>query len=73
MSSFHRIMSAHSTPLPPAFRSPRRISITLPWHAFRALQERSDDEGRSLSNLASYLLESTLGLEGNSDHAGRQR
>lgn len=66
-------MSAHSTSLPPAFRSPRRISITLPWHAFRALQERCDDEGRSMSNLASYLLESTLGFEGKGHQQGRQR
>lgn len=48
----------------PSFRSPRRISITVPYHAFCALQERSDDEGRSLSNLASYLLESALGHQG---------
>jgi CopG-like RHH_1 or ribbon-helix-helix domain, RHH_5 len=50
--------------MPPAFRSPRRISITLPFLAFCALQERSDEEGRSLSNLASYLLESALGRHG---------
>jgi len=44
----------------PVFRSPRRISITVPHHAFSALQQRSDVEGRSLSNLAAYLLEISL-------------
>jgi len=32
----------------------------VPHHAFNVLQERSDQEGRSLSNLAAYLLESCL-------------
>lgn len=42
------------------FRSPRRVSITLPWNAYRCLQDRCDDEGRSLSNLAAFLIESSL-------------
>jgi len=42
------------------FRKPRRITITVPHHAFSALQQRSDLEGRSLSNLAAYLLEVSL-------------
>lgn len=42
------------------FRKPRRITITVPHHAFSALQQRSDLEGRSLSNLAAYLLEASL-------------
>lgn len=51
------------TPAPvvqPAFRSPRRVTITLPYATFQDLQERADGEGRSLSNLAAYLLESSL-------------
>lgn len=32
----------------------------MPHHAFSALQQRSDLEGRSLSNLAAYLLETSL-------------
>lgn len=44
----------------PAFRSPRRVTITLPYSTFQALQDRADGEGRSLSNLAAYLLESSL-------------
>jgi len=42
------------------FRSSRRITITLPDHAFVRLLQRSDDEGRSLSNLAAFLLETAL-------------
>jgi CopG-like RHH_1 or ribbon-helix-helix domain, RHH_5 len=44
----------------PAFRSPRRVTITLPFATYQDLQERADDEGRSLSNLAAFLLESAL-------------
>ena len=43
-----------------AFRCPKRICITMPNGAYQRLLERSDKEGRSLSNLAAYLLESTL-------------
>lgn len=42
------------------FRHPRRITITMPHHVASSLQMRSDDEGRSLSNLAAYLLECSL-------------
>ncbi len=53
-------MTAFSHDLAPAFRSSQRISITLPHHVARCLQQRCDDEGRSLSNLAAYLLESSI-------------
>lgn len=53
-------MAAYPSTVAAAFRTPRRITITLPHHAFCALQQRCDDEGRSLSNLAAYLLESSL-------------
>jgi hypothetical protein len=39
------------------FRSPTRISITLPDCTYQYLLRRSDEEGRSLSNLAAFLLE----------------
>jgi hypothetical protein len=42
------------------FRSSRRISITIPHSIAKNLEERSDLEGRSLSNLAAYLLEKSL-------------
>ncbi|WP_256463435.1 ribbon-helix-helix domain-containing protein [Synechococcus sp. W4D4] len=46
-------------------RSSQRLSITLPHFLFEALVRRSDAEGRSLSNLAAYLLESSLsGVKG---------
>jgi hypothetical protein len=41
-------------------RSPRRLTVTLPFALYCALVERSDQEGRSLSNLAAYLLEAAL-------------
>ncbi len=42
------------------FRSPRRITITLAMHTYEQLQQRCDCEGRSLSNLAAFLLEVAL-------------
>lgn len=51
-----------------AFRSPKRISITVPYGAYRRLLDRSDQEGRSLSNLAAFLLETVL-----SDHQQSNR
>jgi len=41
-------------------RSSQRITITLPTKIFEALAQRSQQEGRSLSNLAAFLLESYL-------------
>lgn len=43
-----------------AFRSPTRISITVPHCTYQHLLRRSDAEGRSLSNLAAFLLELTI-------------
>lgn len=50
-----------------AFRSPRRVTVTLPLHTYEQLQHRCDCEGRSLSNLAAFLLE--MALEHRSDRA----
>ncbi len=41
-------------------RQPRRISITLSYQVHEALLTRSEEEGRSLSNLCAYLLEEAL-------------
>ena len=41
-------------------RSPKRLTITIPFTVFSALEKRSGEEGRSLSNLAAYLLEQGL-------------
>jgi hypothetical protein len=49
-----------STDLPVSFRKPVRITITVPHSTHLALADRSDEEGRSLSNLAAYILENAL-------------
>ena len=40
--------------------TPRRISVTLSYAAFKSLGERSLKEGRSISNLAAFLIENGL-------------
>jgi len=42
------------------FRKPRRVSITVSDVVYQLLVEMSDHQGRSLSNFASFLLESSL-------------
>lgn len=56
-------MNTYSSATAPAFRAPRRVTITLPHSTYHGLLERSDAEGRSMSNLAAYLLESSLDKE----------
>jgi hypothetical protein len=41
-------------------RKPQRITITIGWQTFQRLRERADQEGRSLSNLAAFLLEKAI-------------
>jgi hypothetical protein len=43
-----------------SFRKPVRITITVPHSTHSALEDRSDQEGRSLSNLAAYILENAM-------------
>ena len=45
----------------PAFRSPMRITITVPYGTYEHLIHQSNEEGRSLSNLSAFLLESAIG------------
>jgi len=52
-------------------RSPRRLTVTLPYTLYEALVERSDLEGRSLSNLAAFLLETALQGNGSPSSAFR--
>jgi hypothetical protein len=47
----------------PLFRKPRRITITVPDQIYRTLLERSAREGRSISNLAAYLLERAVACD----------
>lgn len=42
------------------FRKPQRLTITVSWVVFERLVKRSQLEGRSMSNLSSYLLERVL-------------
>ncbi len=42
------------------FRKPRRLTITVSQHVMERLQHSSDQQGRSLSNYAAFLLESAL-------------
>jgi hypothetical protein len=42
------------------FRKPRRLTITVSQHVMERLLHYSDQQGRSLSNYAAYLLESSL-------------
>ena len=45
---------------PTLFRAPRRITITIPYSTYQVLVSRSGEEGRSISNLAAYVLEHNL-------------
>ena len=42
------------------FRSPTRITITISYGTYERLIHRSNEEGRSLSNLSAFLLESAI-------------
>ena len=55
--------SIHHGPYNPLAHS-QRLSITLSQHVFDALLQRSQLQGRSMSNLAAYLLECAV-HEGN--------
>jgi hypothetical protein len=41
-------------------RKPARLCTTVSWLTMQRLQERADLEGRSVSNLAAFLLEKGL-------------
>lgn len=38
-------------------RRPQRVTTTMSWGLHQRLQARADEEGRSLSNLITFLLE----------------
>jgi hypothetical protein len=56
-SSPTRTLNPARSAAPLLFRKPRRITVTVPDQIYRALLERSSREGRSISNLAAFLLE----------------
>jgi hypothetical protein len=58
----HRPLSREQVPGGALGRSlPRRITVTLNDHVHQLLIERSCAEGRSVSNLAAFIIESHLG------------
>jgi hypothetical protein len=42
------------------FKAPKRVTITIPNKLYERILEQSDEQGRSFSNLAAFLLESSL-------------
>lgn len=56
-----------------SFRSSQRLTITVAHSTLEALVERSGREGRSISNLAAYLLESSLERRTSSTHTPVRR
>jgi hypothetical protein len=52
--------AASCTKIAPMHRSPRRVTITVPYALYCELLARSDQQGRSLSNLAAFLLEAAI-------------
>ena len=53
-------MSASFDNVPRYARTSKRVTITIPFHVFTAIVERSSEEGRSISNLMAYLLERAI-------------
>jgi hypothetical protein len=61
MTSFYGRQPLPSAVLQPAanllHRKPTRITFTAHWQLHQRLQQRADEEGRSLSGLIAYILE----------------
>jgi hypothetical protein len=53
--------AGRGTNAPLGLRKPRRITITIPEIIYTQLLECSNSQGRSISNLAAYLLEQSVG------------
>ena len=45
---------------PVHLRKPQRLTITVSWVVFERLAQRATKEGRSMSNLSSFILERGL-------------
>jgi hypothetical protein len=55
------VAMAFSHPEPSRFqRGSQRLSISVPSRVFESLVARSNHEGRSISNLCAFLLESAM-------------
>ena len=46
--------------IPRHSRSSKRVTITIPFHVFNYILDRSMEEGRSFSNLMAYLIERAI-------------
>lgn len=46
--------------IPQYARSSKRVTITIPFHVFNYILDRSMQEGRSFSNLMAYLIERAI-------------
>jgi hypothetical protein len=61
MNTFYPRPIGPTAPLQPAanllHRRPTRVTSTISWQLHQRLQQRADEEGRSLSNLIAFLLE----------------
>lgn len=56
----HLQSSTARTAMPPLLRKPRRLIITVSDHIYQKLLSDSDLQGRSLSNYAAFMLETSL-------------
>lgn len=63
MTTLNRTRTTTASVVPTYARHPQRISATLSWSAHQQLLERSDCEGRSVSNLVAFLIEEALGRQ----------
>ena len=59
MTGFKQHGTVAATALGTMRRTPQRITITINWALYQQLLDRSEYEGRSLSNLAAHLLETS--------------
>ena len=50
----------HHSAIDSHFRAPKRLSVTLPHATYEQLVQKSGWEGRSISNLAAFLLENAI-------------
>jgi hypothetical protein len=59
-TSYMQAQSGNRAKIAPMHRSPRRVTITVPYALYSELLARSDQQGRSLSNLAAFLIEAAI-------------
>jgi hypothetical protein len=62
-TSYIKAQAENRPKLTPLLRSPRRVTITVPYALYSELLTRSDQQGRSLSNLAAFLIEAAISAQ----------